>query len=65
MDWQQATALVIVAVTAGLFVAGILRGKKGPACGAGCSAATGAPERSSILLRAKKGERRQVIVKLR
>ena len=65
MDWQQATALSIVALTAALFVASQSRKQKGAGCGCGCASATGTPEKSSILLRAKKGERRQVIVKLR
>ncbi len=65
MDWQQATALGIVALTATLFVASRFRRKRGTGCGCGCAAAAGLAEKSSILLRAKKGERRQVIVKLR
>jgi len=65
MDWQQAIALGIVALTAALFVASRFRKKKGAGCGCGCASAAGVAEKSSILLRAKKGERRQVIVKLR
>ena len=65
MDWQQAAALGIVAVTAALFLASQFRKPKGAGCGCGCASATGTPEKSSITLRAKKGERRQVIVKLR
>jgi len=65
MDWQQAIALSIVALTAALFVASRFRKKKGAGCGCGCASAAGVAEKSSILLRAKKGERRQVIVKMR
>ncbi len=65
MDWQQAAALGIVALTAACFGVSLFRRKKTGGCGCGCAASTGTPERSSILLRAKKGERPQVIVKLR
>jgi hypothetical protein len=65
MDWQQATALGIVALTVVLFIGSQFRKKKGAGCGCGCASAAGTPEKSSILLRAKKGERRQVIVKMR
>jgi hypothetical protein len=63
MDWQQATALGIVVITAALFVASRFRKRRAGGCGCGCAAATGRPQRGTILLRAKKGERRQVIVR--
>lgn len=65
MDWQQAIALGIVALTATLFLARLGRRKKGLGCGCGCAAAAGTPEKSSLLLRARKGQRREVVVKMR
>lgn len=62
MDWQQATALAIVGVTAALFIVSRLRRRK-PGCGCGCAAGSGQSERGSIVLRARKGQRPQVIVR--
>ncbi len=65
MDWQQAIALGIVATTAGTFLVTSLRKKRTPGCGCGCPAAAGSPKGPAITLRAKRGERPQVVVKLR
>jgi len=68
MDWQQAVSLLIVAATAGLFVlARFVRRKfsleRDTHCG--CAAADGAAAKSSIVFRARKGERRQIIIRSR
>jgi len=68
MDWQQAVSLLIVAATAGLFFRARFARRKfsferDTHCG--CVSADGAAAKSSIVFRARKGERRQVIVKSR
>jgi len=68
MDWQQTTALGIVAVTAGLFLWSKLRRRKlsfAQATHCGCSAGSGQGTGSSIVFHARKGERPQVIVKMK
>lgn len=66
MDWQQLAALAIVGTAAFLLVRPHLRpraycfAKAGPC---GCSA-TGPAPKGSIIVRSRKGERQQVIVKL-
>jgi hypothetical protein len=67
MDWQQPTALLIVALTAGAFAWNRVRRKRRPGlpCGCGCPAASSQPQTGSITLRARKGERPQVIVRPR
>ncbi|MBI5802914.1 MAG: hypothetical protein HZA92_19610 [Verrucomicrobia bacterium] len=66
MDWQQLAALAIVGIAAFLLLRSQLRprghclSKAGPC---GCSA-TGPAPKGSIVFRARKGERPQVIVKL-
>ena len=64
MDWQQVTALCIVALTAALFVHSALGARRKRGCGIGCSAPSGRAETGSIKLCARKGERPRVIVKL-
>jgi len=64
MDWQKFAALAIVAVTAGMFLQAKLRKRKfsferDTHCG--CSAPTGSG--GSIVFRARKGQRSQIIVK--
>lgn len=66
MDWQQATALAIVAVTAGLFLAARLRRRtfslqKDTACGCGSGPALGGKQ--TLCFSARKGERPKVLVK--
>lgn len=68
MDWQQIIALSIVAATAGIFVWRRLHPRQsalgcGDHCGCGGEGRPG--EKSSIVFRARKGERPQVIVKLK
>ena len=68
MDWQQATALMIVAVTAGLFIWGKYHPRKfsfrrDTHCG--CSGTGNSDAKSSIVFRARKGERPQVIIKIK
>jgi hypothetical protein len=68
MDWQQATALVIVAVTAAILLWSRMRRRKfslqrDTHCGCG-GGASDAPK-SSIIFRARKGEQPQVVVKMR
>ena len=66
MDWQQLAALAIVGIAAFLLLRSQLRprgdclSKTGPC---GCST-TGSAPKGSIIFRARKGERPQVIVKL-
>jgi hypothetical protein len=68
VNWQQAASLSIVAITAGLFVWAKLRRRKfsidhDSHCG--CSSGGRGDTKSSILYRARKGERPQVVVKMR
>jgi len=68
MDWQQAVSLLIVATTAGLFIWARFRRRKfslerDTHCG--CASAGGPASKSSIVFRARKGERPQIIVKSR
>ncbi|EEF57183.1 hypothetical protein Cflav_PD0190 [Pedosphaera parvula Ellin514] len=67
MDWQQIIALVIVAGTAGIFLWSRLRPRKfslekDTHCG--CGKASQEAPRSSIVFRARKGERPQITVKM-
>jgi len=66
MDWQQAVALFIVAATAGLFLRARFARRKfslerDTHCG--CVSGDGAAAKGSIVFRARKGERRQIIVR--
>ena len=65
MNWQEITALGIVAVTAGLFLWRVVRRRKfnftrDTHCG--CSSAQSAPA-GSIVFHARRGEQPQIIVK--
>jgi len=67
VDWQQLISLAIVAATGAAFVWARLRRRRfrferDAPCG--CSS-SGDPTRSSIVYRARKGERPEVIVKMR
>jgi hypothetical protein len=68
MDWQQWVSLVIVAAAAGLLGWSRLRRRKfsfqrDTHCG--CSAVGPAVRQSSIVFRARKGERPEVLVKIK
>jgi len=68
MDWQEATALLIVSATGVAFVWVRIRRRRfqlarDTHCGCASPAGSGAP--GSILYRARKGERPQVIVKMK
>jgi len=68
MDWQEATALLIVAATAGVFAWARLRPRRfsferDTHCG--CASQPQSGSAGSILYRARKGERPQVILKMK
>jgi hypothetical protein len=66
MDWQQVISLVIVVTVTGLFVWSRFRPRKfsferDTHCG--CSSVQSSAPKSSIVFRARKGERPQILVK--
>ncbi len=66
MDWQQIIALAIVGIAAFLLIRSQLRprsrcGGSGQVCG--CAGNSGPTPKGSIVFRARKGERPQIIVK--
>jgi hypothetical protein len=68
MNWQQAVSLAIVASVAGLFLWGRFRRRKfsferDTHCG--CSARGQSETKSSIVFHARKGERPEVVVKMK
>jgi len=68
MDWQQIISLVIVAAAAGAFVWAKFRPRKfdfkrDTHCG--CSSPGQSAPQNSIVFRARKGQRAQVIVKMK
>jgi len=73
MDWQQVVALAIVGITALVFLWSRVRRRKrglgkGALCGegqCGCAGTTSPSARESVVFRARKGERPQVIVKMK
>jgi hypothetical protein len=68
MDWQQLTALAIVVITAAIFIWQRFRRRKFSfehSTHCGCSAAGQTPPRGSIIFRARKGERPEVVVKMK
>ena len=70
MDWQQLLALLIVALTAGLFAWSKLRRKKfsfakDTHCGCSSAKVQAIGPAQTIQFRAKKGERPTVVVKNR
>ena len=68
MDWQQITALGIVALTAALFVLARLRRKRkaGLPCDSHCGCSTANKANSpSVIYHARKGERPEIIVKMK
>ncbi len=69
MDWQQAVSLSIVVATAAIFIWLAFRPrkfsmKKGSPCGCDSSHSS-APQRGSITFHARKGERPEIIVKMK
>lgn len=67
MDWQQLVALAIVAVTAGLLARSRFQRRKfsferDTHCG--CAATGSAARNKSIIFRARKGHRPEVLVKM-
>ena len=66
MDWQQIAALSIVAVTAALFVRARLRRRRAKLpCDTHCGCAGSAPKGQSVVYHARKGERPEIIVKMK
>lgn len=68
MDWQQVTSLFIVAVAAGLLLWSKLRRRKFSLerdLPCGCSAARTSSPGSSIVFHARKGQRPEVVIKMR
>ncbi len=68
MDWQQLVTLVVVGSAAVLLLGSKFRRRKfsferDTHCG--CSAVQGSSAQSSIVFRARKGARREVLVKMR
>jgi len=65
MDWQQTTALLIVGVTALLFILSKWRRKKSVLheTHCGCNSGPQIGPKQTIQFRARKGERPQVIIK--
>jgi len=69
MDWQEVTALVIVGATVGAFVWGRVRRRhrrfsfeRDTHCGCSNDDASSAP---SVVYRARKGERPEIVVRLK
>ena len=67
MDWQQIAALMIVAVTGALFVRARLHRRKGKLpCDSQCGCSnTANPPKETVVYHARKGERPEIIVKMR
>jgi hypothetical protein len=64
VDWQQAVALSIVAVTAGLFLRARLRPRKFSfERDTHCGCASQTASQNSIVFHARKGERPRIVVK--
>lgn len=68
MDWQQLVSLVIVAAAAGMLLAGAMRRRKfsfARDTHCGCAGANATGRQSSIVFHARKGQRPEVVVKMR
>jgi hypothetical protein len=68
MDWQQTAALSVVGLTAGIFVWSRLRPRKfnfqrDTHCG--CSSPAQTAPQNSIVFHARRGERPQILVKMK
>ena len=68
MEWQQLVSLVVVASAAILLLGGKFRRRKfsfARDTHCGCAVGRGSSPQGSIVFRARKGERAQVVVKMR
>ena len=68
MDWQQSVSLFIVAAAAVSLAGSMLRRRRfrfNQAGHCGCSTVSGSIPQSSIVFRARKGKRPEVLVKMR
>lgn len=68
MDWQQPTALAIVALSVALLAWSRRRRRKfqfGRDTHCGCSSPAGSAPQSSIVFHARKGETPQILVKMK
>jgi hypothetical protein len=69
VNWQELLALGIVAVTAGLFVRSWVAGRRGGKLtakgGCGCSGSGGLQGGNSVVYRARRGEKPEVVVKMK
>jgi len=68
MDWQDIIALTIVGLTATIFLWNRFRSKQSGALCAGhcgCSSKPGSSSKESILFRARKGERPEILIRAR
>jgi hypothetical protein len=68
MDWQALVSLLIVAATAGLLLWGRVRRRKFSfqrATHCGCASISVSAPQNSIIFRARKGERPEVLVKMK
>jgi hypothetical protein len=66
MDWQQITSLFIVALATGLLVRGWWRRRRtGGHAGCVCPGTGSGSVQGSIVYHARKGERTEVIVKMK
>jgi hypothetical protein len=69
MDWQQITALAIVALTAGAFWVGLLRRRRAArfgaagACGCGHGSASDPGPHTSVIFRARKDGSEEILVR--
>jgi len=67
VNWQQVLSLLIVAVAAAALIWGRFRRKKfrfGHDTHCGCSTPDSAARKSSIVFHMRKGERRQILMKM-
>ena len=67
MDWQQVVTLLIVVLTAGLFILARFRRRRSKTgCGSACGCAGAASEtpKISVTYKARKGERPQIITRM-
>ena len=68
MDWQTIAALLVVGLTAAILIANKFRGRPaGSACGGGCGCTAKIAEmpRETVVYHTRKGERPEIIVKMK